>query len=286
MKTIRIIASALLSAAIVMSSATIFSAAKTKTPTLKASNKSKSISLKWSKIKGTKTYTLMYKKGSGYKKVYSGSKTKFSFKKPAAGKTYTFKVKGSGKYSKAVNIKYLKPAKNLTAAETFDMKGILLKWSKVKGAKSYKLYRSVKSKNSFSKIATVAASAKRQYLDTGLKSIESYKYYVVAVNGKSKSAKSSQAHDIYGYYDRKTDAPMTLTIKKGSDYRDIYEKLDKYFATGLVSWKSLNTKIVKVDSFGIFKGVKKGTATVLATVQPGVYKNNKKKTVNIIVTVK
>jgi fibronectin type 3 domain-containing protein len=277
----------MLSAAILLSCTPAFCAAKTKAPKLKASNKASSISLKWNKIKGAKKYTLMYKSGSGsYKKAYSGNKTKFTFKKPKAGKSYTFKVKADSSSSKAFKITFLKKIKTVTAAEQFDMSGILVKWSKTKGAKSYKIYRSVKSKNSFSKIATVKANAKRQFLDTKLKSIESYKYYVVAINGKSKSAKSAEAHDIYGYYDRKTDAPLTLTIKKGEEYKDIYEKLDRYFATGLVSWKSLNTKIVKVDAFGIFTGVKKGTATVLATVKKGTYKNKTDKTIKIIVTVK
>lgn len=286
MKKLKLITSIILSAAIALSSSAVFSAAA-KAPTLKAVNKKASIKLSWSKVKGAKSYTLMYKKGSAsYKKAYSGKKTSFSFKKPKASTTYTFKVKAKGgKYSKAQKITFLK-APSFLADETVDMDGIRIAISKVKGATSYKIYRSIRYKNSFKKIATVKSTAKPlAYMDKNVKSIQSYTYYVVASNGKSKSAKSELKNEIYGYYDKKTDAPLTLTIKKGK-YKDIYEKLDKYYATGLVSWKSLNKNIVKVSSKGVFTGVKKGTATVLATVQKGVYKNNKKKTIKINVTVK
>ena len=289
MKKLKFITSIMLAALIAVSSTAVFSAANVKTPTLKLANTSKGVKAKWSKISGASKYTLAYKvKGSSkYKKAYTGSKTSFTFKSVKASKTYTFKVKAQGgKYSKAKTITFLKRITKLTAAEDLDMKGIVLKWKGVKGAKSYRIYRSVKSKNSFKKIATVSSSTKKYHDTKNLKSIESYKYYLVAVNGKSKSAKSVEAHDIYGYYDRATDAPLTLTIKKGVKYMDIYEKLDKYFATGLVSWKSLNKSVVKVNSFGVFTGVKKGTATVNATVAKGAYKNNKKKTIKIIVTVK
>ena len=287
MKILKTITSLALCAAVALSSSAVFSA-EAKKPALKVANKASSIKVKWSKISGAKKYSLVCKSGSGkYKKIYSGSKTSFSFKKASSGKKYTFKVKASGgKYSKAKSILFLKSPSIFYAEEDLDMKGIVVKWTKVKGAKQYRLYRSVKSKNSFKKIATVSSSTKKYHDTKNLKSIESYKYYVVAVNGKSKSAKSAQAHEIYGYYDRATDAPLTLTIKKGEKYTDIFDKLDRYFATGLVSWKSLNTKIVKVSKVGEFTGVKKGTATVNATVAKGAYKNNKKKTIKIIVTVK
>lgn len=286
MRFLKPLASAALCAALVISSTAVFSAAAKK-PTIKVANKASSIKVKWSKVKGAKKYSLLCKKGSGkFKKVYSGSKTSFSFKMPKAGKKYTFKVKAAGgKYSAAKSIIRLKTADVFYAEEDLDMKGIILKWTKVKGAKQYLLYRSVRSKDSFKKIAAVSSSVS-SFHDKGLKSIESYKYYVVAVNGSSKSAKGAQAHEIYGCYNFKTNAPLTLTIKKGEKYTDIFEKLDRYFATGLVKWKSLNTKIVKVSSVGEFTGVKKGKATVLATVKKGAYKNNKEKTIKINVTVK
>lgn len=289
MKKLRFITSIILTAAIALSSTAVFSAAGVKKPTVKLSNTSKGIKVSWSKVKGASSYTVAFKmKGTAsFKKAYSGSATKFTFTKAAAGKAYSFKVKANGgKYSKVKSITFLKRITTFTAAEDLDMKGIVLKWAKVKGAKKYKIFRSVKSKNSYKRIATVSAKTLDYHDTNGLKSIESYKYYIRAYKDDSKSAKSVIVHDVYGYYDRATGAPLTLTIKKGEKYRDIYDKLEKYFATGFVTWKSKTKSVVKVDTFGIITGVKKGTGTILATVAAGVYKNNKEKTIKIIVTVK
>ena len=77
--------------------------AKTATATPKISyhknTSTKKAKIKWSKVSGAKGYELYIstKKGSGYKRVYSGSKREYTKSKLKKGKTYYFKVKAYNK---------------------------------------------------------------------------------------------------------------------------------------------------------------------------------------------
>ncbi len=278
MKKIKSISALLLTAVICSLSVSPYLAVKApKAPKLKLSNTSKGIKASWSKVKKATKYVLKYKKSSAkkYKTAYSGKKVKFTDDNLSPGASYTFKVKAVAKkkssaYSKAVKIVYLEKPQ-LSAEEQINMKGITLTWRKVKGAKGYRIYRSLKSQNSYKKIATIKSGSTKKYLDTTVKDkktptqINTYKYYIKAYNGNYSSAKSNEASEIYGYY-ADENTPLYLTIKKGEVYKDIYNKLSSYYATGLVTWKSSKKSVAKVSPVGVITGVKKGTATLTASV--------------------
>lgn len=265
------------------------------TPKLKTWNSKYALKAKWTKVRKATKYVLLYKKAKAkkYKVLYSGTKRSFANDNIDSGAAYNLKVKAvigkqNGAYSPAKTQVFLE-SPTLKAEELLDMEGITLKWSAINSAKGYIIYRSLKSANSYKRIKKVSADIKR-YVDTDVVSINSYKYYVVAYNGSSKSAKSNIDSDVYGYIEN-TSTPLTLTIKKGEVYKDIYIKLNDYAAVSFIKWSSSNSKIAKVNSKGIITGVKKGKATLKAVIdkefiaayKPGATSS---KTIKIIVTVK
>ncbi len=265
------------------------SAAKVAAPKgLTVKNTANGVKVSWKKVKGATKYVLKYKLSTAksYKVAYKGKKTSFTDDNLSPGKIYSFKVKAyknkkAGSYTKAKSVMFL-DRPELNAEELVDMDGITLEWYKVKGAKIYKIYRSLKSANSFKKIAEVKQGT-YTYKDRTVSTeyIESYKYYVVAYNGSYKSAKSNIDHDVYGYY--KSGKPLKLTISKGQVYSDIREKINSYsFLAPSITWKTSDKNIVKVSKKGVITGVKKGTATLTAS---GEYEGEKH-TIKIKVTVK
>ena len=267
------------------------------TPNAKVTNTASAIKVSWKKVKKANSYTVLYKKTSEkkYKVLYRGKKCSCCFYNVQLGYTYNFKVRAKikkllGAYCTAKTGFYLyRPS--ISAEEREDMKGIYLDWSPVSYAKGYIIYRSPKYSNSYKRIKKFDTNT-TLYLDTDVTSINSYKYYVVAyADGGYKSAKSNVASEIYGYIEN-LSTPLTLTIKKGQVYKDIYNKINEYMAVPLITWKSLNTDVAKVTTEGVITGVKKGTATLKATIDPELFPmfghNEIKtaKTVTIIVTVK
>lgn len=259
------------------------------TPALTLTNKAAAIKISWKKISGATKYKVLWKKNGkkSYKTLYVGKKTSALADNINSGAKYNFKVKAvientSGAYCTAVTKIFLEQP-TLHAEEYTDMLGITLEWDQVKSAKGYYIYRSIKSENSFKKIKTVKATNSKSivYVDNTCESIQSYKYYVVAYNGKDKSAKSNIDSDVYGYFEN-DDVPLYLTISKGEVYKDIYQKLKEYGAETLITWTSSNSKVVKVSATGIITGVKKGTAKLTAR---GSY-NGRDRHVYIYVTVK
>ncbi len=272
-----------------------FAAKKPATPVLTVKNAANGIKASWKKVKGATKYVLKYKKSTAkkYKTSYSGTKTSFTDDNLMPGTKYDFKVKAvakkkSSNYSKKASLVFLdKPT--LEAEELLDLKGITLTWKKIKGAQGYRIYRSLKYKNSYSKIATITKGSTNYYLDTSVKDeknptqINSYKYYIKAYCDKTSSAKSNVASEVYGWIDKNDlSSPLYLTINKGQVYEDINKKLADNNVLYLFTWKTSKKSVCSVNSVGILTGVSKGTATITASV---VYRN-KMTHVKIIVTVK
>lgn len=238
---------------------------------LTAVNSSKGIKVSWKKVKGATKYLVKYKLSTAkkYKKAYKGKNVSFTDDNLAPGSVYSFKVRAYknkkwSAFTKPVSVMFL-DRPELNAEELLDMDGITLEWYKVKGAKLYKIYRSLKSENSYKKIAEVKQGT---YIykdrDVSTEYIQSYKYYVVAYNGSYKSAKSNVDYDVYGYYESGT--PLKLQIKKGEKYKDISEKIASYaFLAPEITWKTSDSSIAKVSKKGVITGVKKGTATISAS---------------------
>ena len=266
------------------------------TPKVKTSNTASAIKVSWKKVRKATSYAVLYKKSADkkYKVLYRGKSCSCKFFNMQLGSTYQFKAKAkikklSGAYC-APKDQFFLARPTINAEEKEDMKGIYLDWSPVSNAKGYLIYRAPKSSSTFKRIKKTTTTS-TQYLDRDVKSINSYKYYVVAYGHGSKSAKSNVVREIYGYL-KNFSTPMTLTIKKGEVYRDIYNKINQYMAVPLITWKSLNPSIAKVTVQGVITGVKKGKATLKARIDPELFslvghdEIKTAKTVTIIVTVK
>ncbi len=259
------------------------------TSKLTTSNSADAIKVTWKKVAGATKYVLQYKKPSAkkYSTAYKGKKTSYKDDNFGSGTTYQFRVKAqiksvSGAYS-AVKTQIFLESPSINANESpFDMSGINVTWSKVKGAKGYLVYRKTKyGKDAYKKIAKVEGADKINYFDKELESIESYKYYVKAYSGSYKSAKSNVVWEVYGkYVDDAT--PFKLTIKKGQTYKDISKKLDSYGVLNLMYFWSDNPNIATVDQKAVIKGIKKGKVVMHAR---GAYKGQNHK-VTLVVNVK
>ena len=236
------------------------------TPAVKTENTASAIKISWGKTKKATSYVLLYKKTSAkkFRVLYRGANLSYLYDNLELGTEYNFKVRAvigklRGAYS-TVKSQFFLSRPTISAREPENMRGIEVGWSPVKHADGYIIYRSLKSQNSYKRITKVLSSA-AHYLDTDVKSINTYKYYVVAYGSGYKSAKSNVASEIYGYFES-LSVPLTLTIKKGEVYKDIYNKLNDYGATVLITWKSLTPKVAKVTKQGVITGVSKGTATL------------------------
>lgn len=267
------------------------------TPNANVSNAASAIKVSWKKIRKATSYAVLYKKTTEkkYKVLYRGKKCSCYFYNLQLGYKYNFKVRAKikkclGAYCAAKTGFFLyRPS--ISAEEREDMKGIYLDWSPVSYAKGYIIYRSPKYSNSYKRIKKFYTDT-TLYLDTDVKSINSYKYYVVAyTDGGFKSAKSNITSEIYGYIEN-FSTPLTLAIKKGQVYKDIYNKINEYMAVPLITWESLKPSVAKVTVQGVITGVKKGSATLKATIDPELFslfghsEIKTAKTVTINVTVK
>lgn len=261
------------------------------TPKVTLSNKLAGINVSWGKVAGATKYAVSMRQ-SGKKKfklAYYGKNTSYIYDVAKSNVSYEFKVKAvigktTGAYTTLQKKCFLDPPKNFHAEEyQDDLSGITIDWNGVKGADGYYIYRSLKKKDDYKRIANVKAEGKDYfvYVDKTCVSINSYKYYAVAYKGADKSAKSEISADVYGYLENE-DTPLYLTISKGEVYTDIYDKVHKYGADNSISWSSNNSKIVSVSSVGVMTGVNKGTAKITAK---GMYENKIRK-VHIYVTVK
>lgn len=244
-------------------------------PKLTTTNTDYAIKLSWSSIGKATKYVLIYKKANAkkYKLLYSGKKRSYMFYDMTPGAVYKFEVravigKRAGLYCAPKKQMFIQRT-SASADEPLNMKGIDVIWNPVSHAKGYILYRAPKNSNTFKRIA---ATSKTHYLDprSNLKSISTYKYYVVACNGSYRSARSNITSEVFGYL-QNANTPLTLSIKKGEVYKDIYNKLNQYGAVKYITWKSLKSSVAKVTTKGVITGVKKGTAALKATVDPSLF---------------
>ncbi len=243
-------------------------------PTLKLSNTRFSVKASWTGVKKATCYVLLGKKKNAkkYTVLYRGKAKSFDHDNIASGAEYEFKVKAKigktdGAYSSVKSYIFLE-CPTIAAEELMDMDGITLTWGKIKNAKCYLIYRSLKNKNSFKRIAKTASTS---YKDRDVESIKSYKYYVKAFNTGCSSAKSNIDGDVYGYYDG-TENPLYLTIKKGEVYTDVSDKLidkgGKLLVQTYFRFKSQNTDVVTVDELGVITAKGKGKTMVIVDVDP------------------
>lgn len=128
------------------------------------------------------------KNGVDYTLTYSNNK--------APGKA-TITVTGIGKYKGTVSKTFTitaRPPKTVTATASGSLKSVTVKWSTVKEAKSYVVYRREASEKDYKKIVTVKAGTTK-YVDSKVKPGKKYYYRIVTKMDKTAydSVKSTYA---------------------------------------------------------------------------------------------
>ena len=169
--------------------ATSDAATKLNTPVLKSiSNIAGGVSLTWGVVPGAQRYHV-YRKTSTTSWAFLGdsNSTSYQDKTAVSGMNYTYTVRAytgnviSGFDAKGLSILYLSmPALNSANASA---NGIEVKWSKVPGATTYRVYRRV-GNSSWTRIAEVTSTA---YTDKSVSPGASYTYTVRALSGSAIS---------------------------------------------------------------------------------------------------
>lgn len=162
---------------------------------VKVANTASGAKLTWSKSTKAKTYKVYRSSYSGgkwssYKLCLTTSKTYFTDKSVKSGSKVKYKVyalNGSykSKESAAVTTVYLS---NCTPKVTKTTKNIKVKWSKVKGAKGYIVYRRTYSKGKWTSLKAFCRTSSLAYTDKTAKKGVKYQYVIIAYNGSYKSA--------------------------------------------------------------------------------------------------
>jgi len=157
------------------------------------------LELSWNPVSGAQSYEIYYSTSPFmvYKRLKSLKDTYFSFKKAKCGENYSFKVFACTKYK---GTKYYSPESNTIEGMTIlDGKPELsitkttynkatLKWSKVQGAKKYKIYFRNSTNQDWKLLKTVGGTSfNHTKLETGL----DYYYYICPIrdmaNGKDSN---------------------------------------------------------------------------------------------------
>ena len=174
-----------------------FSAAKSKSK-LSLANTGKGIELKWKKTSGAKKYVIARKLSSAKKykviKTVSAKSLKYVDKKVSAGKKYTYTVSANSfSTANAKDIVRLKAPTGVKVKTDAKKQAIVVSFNKVKGAKKYDIYRAEVNGSKTGKFKYFDTTSKTKYNNYYFISGESYKYKVVAVNGKSESCMSASS---------------------------------------------------------------------------------------------
>ena len=174
-----------------------FSAAKSKSK-LSLANTGKGIELKWKKTSGAKKYVIARKLSSAKKykviKTVSAKSLKYVDKKVSAGKKYTYTVSANSfSTANAKDIVRLKAPTGVKVKTDAKKQAIVVSFNKVKGAKKYDIYKAEINGSKTGKFEYFDTTSKTKYNDYLFVSGQSYKYKVVAVNGKSESCMSASS---------------------------------------------------------------------------------------------
>lgn len=154
-------------------------------------------------------------KNSGYSRIATVSGKSLKNVNLKTGKTYYYKVRAYAKindtdvYSKYSAVKSVKMSLGKVSSlklET-DKAKVTVKWSKVKGASGYKIYRSTKKSSGFKCVKTLKSGSTVKYVNKNLKKGQNYYYKVKAyraVDGKTvygaySSVKKVRVYTTYNY---------------------------------------------------------------------------------------
>ena len=161
---------------------------------------------------------------------------------------------------------------------------MVLKWNKIKGSDTYKIY-GAKCGNSYKLLKTVS-SKNLTWTNRKLKKGTHYKYYIVAISNGQKLATSPRTHAVtkggrYGYAQKITVNKTALKLRTGKTKRikasvtNSSTYIRKHVAT--VRYLSSNPSIATVSKTGAVKGKKKGNCTIYCYTSNGLFKKVKVK---------
>lgn len=164
-------------------------------------NAAEGVSLRWGRVKGATGYRIYRKtSGSSYKlvaKITSGTKISYVDTKAKQGKKYKYIVKavkgrtiGSAGNSKIIT----RLATTATVKAANKDTGIKVRWSAVKYASGYRIYRQA-GNQSYQIIANVKAP-NTSYIDTEAVTGTVYRYIVIPYKGTTKAANSTATRAI------------------------------------------------------------------------------------------
>lgn len=213
-----------------------------------SSENSGSIQIGWKKVGNATGYEVYRstKKDSGFKKIASlkNSKNKYTDKSVKSGKKYYYKIVTVGKlngkkitsgYSDAVSNRALARVKISSAQSTLE-DAVKIKWKKVAGATTYKIYRATSEKGTYKKIATVKSNGKdsQSYTDKNVTGGKNYYYKVQAYSSddgliaggkgdKSEYKKASINYAIMGKSTVTVDQMVKFYKNSGKKYPSIYK---------------------------------------------------------------
>ena len=177
----------------------------------------KTAKITWKEVDNADKYQVYRStsKNSGYSRIATVSGKSLKNVNLKTGKTYYYKVRAYAKindtdvYSKYSAVKSVKMSLGKVSSlklETGKAK-VTVKWSKVKGASGYKIYRSTKKSSGFKCVKTLKSGSTVKYVNKNLKKGQDYYYKVKAyrtVDGKKvygaySSVKKVRVYTTYNY---------------------------------------------------------------------------------------
>ena len=224
-------------------------------PTPTAYLKTNGIKIKWSTVVSADEYRIYRseynastKKWGSYKKVKtaSASSKAWTDTKTTSGKKYKYCIKAvNGKVvcdKEASNSMYY--LTQTTAKVAKAKTGVKVSWSAVKGASSFKIYRSELKNGAWSSFAYVAKvdSKALNYTDTTVVSGVQYKYKVKAIKGSQGQTSSATTAILYL-------AAPEITVTKGTDGINLSWKESTGATEYVVYRKTYDAKKKKWSSF-------------------------------------
>lgn len=147
----------------------------------------------WTAVKNAETYSVWRKTSStGWKKLATVEGTTYTDKTAESNQTYYYTIRcmNAGKnictsdYDRTGTKAYYLAASNISSL-TLTSNGIAVKWNKVAGAKSYRIYR--KTTGGYTRIGTVNSGNTTSYTDTTAESGKTYTYAVKPYNGNASA---------------------------------------------------------------------------------------------------
>ena len=215
-------------------------------PKAKTTVYTSSISVSWGKVSGAKEY-IVYRKASGesnYKKVTTTTKTSYKDTNVKNNKTYSYRVRAiNGKTTSAYKtIKQLfLSAPKLSSIKNTNT-GVEIKWGKVSGATSYRVYR----KSGSGDFKLLEKTKKTTFTDDTAKSGTVYTYTVKACKDDATSY-----YDKTGLKLRYVKACGLNTPENHEDGVMLYwqpaEKADTYYVYRKLDGENSFKKIATVD---------------------------------------